>query len=71
MQVEQPDKVNVEGSVRTIVPIGDEQSRLMDLRVKFSGGNWRIGQPVRVALPTSAIKEVLAVPPPGKTILLI
>ncbi|WP_455374984.1 efflux RND transporter periplasmic adaptor subunit [Kaarinaea lacus] len=62
LQVDQPAKVNVEGSVRTIVPIGDEQSRLMDLRVAFQGSNWRIGQPVRVALPTAAVKEVLAVP---------
>jgi len=62
LQVEQPEKVTVQGSVRTIVPVGDEQSRLMDLRVTFTGSNWRIGQPVRVALPTSAVKEVLAVP---------
>jgi RND family efflux transporter MFP subunit len=62
LQVGQADKVLVEGSIRTIVPIGDELSRLMDLRVNFTGTNWRIGQPVRVALPTAAVKEVLAVP---------
>lgn len=62
VQIDQGEKVNVEGVVRTIVPVGDEQSRLMDLRVDFSGANWRIGQPVRVALPTSQVKEVLAVP---------
>ena len=62
LQVDQGQKVNFEGAVRTIVPVGDEQSRLMDLRVNFTGSNWRIGQPVRVALPTAAVKEVLAVP---------
>lgn len=62
LQVDQGGKINIEGIVRTIVPVGDEQSRLMDLRVDFSGVNWRIGQPVRVALPTSQVKEVLAVP---------
>ncbi|WP_455222299.1 efflux RND transporter periplasmic adaptor subunit [Kaarinaea lacus] len=53
---------SVEGSVRVIVPVGDERSRLMDLRIGFSDANWRIGQPVRVALPTSLPKEVIAVP---------
>jgi RND family efflux transporter MFP subunit len=62
LQIDQGEKVNIEGTVRTIVPVGDEQSRLMDLRVDFSGVNWRIGQPVRVALPTSQVREVLAVP---------
>lgn len=62
LQVEQGEKINIAGTVRVIVPVGDEQSRLMDLRVNFSGSNWRIGQPVRVALPTSQVKEVLAVP---------
>ena len=62
LQIDQGEKINVEGTVRTIVPVGDELSRLMDLRVDFSGVNWRIGQPVRVALPTSHVREVLAVP---------
>ncbi|WP_455208234.1 efflux RND transporter periplasmic adaptor subunit [Kaarinaea lacus] len=60
LQVNPPEIV--EGEVRVIVPVGDELSRLMDLRINFSGANWRIGQPVRVALPTAAPKEVLAVP---------
>lgn len=52
----------ISGTVRTIVPVGDERSRLMDLRIHFEGVNWRIGQPVRVGLPTSLPREVLAVP---------
>jgi len=62
LQVDQPQLIAVEGDVRTIVPVGDERSRLMDLRINFKDVNWRIGQPVRVALPTDATKEVLAVP---------
>ena len=62
LQVDQPELVAIEGDVRTIVPVGDERSRLMDLRINFSQVNWRIGQPVRVALPTAAPKQVLAVP---------
>jgi RND family efflux transporter MFP subunit len=60
LQVNAPEII--EGTVRVIVPVGDERSRLMDLRIIFTGANWRIGQPVRVALPTAAPKEVIAVP---------
>ncbi len=62
LQGNQQKPVVVEGNVRTIVPVGDERSRLMDLRINFKGVNWRIGQPVRVALPTDAPKQVLAIP---------
>ena len=62
LQVDQPQLVAVQGEVRVIVPVGDERSRLMDLRINFKDVNWRIGQPVRVALPTAAPKEVLAIP---------
>jgi RND family efflux transporter MFP subunit len=53
---------HVEATLRTIVPIGDARSRLLDLRLDFNGINWRVGQPVRVALPTAVAKQVLAVP---------
>ncbi|MGD8591935.1 MAG: efflux RND transporter periplasmic adaptor subunit [Gammaproteobacteria bacterium] len=53
---------HVEATLRTIVPIGDARSRLLDLRLDFAGVNWRVGQPVRVALPTAVAKQVLAVP---------
>ena len=52
----------ISGKVRTIVPVGDERSRLMDLRIVFEGVSWRIGQTVRVGLPTSVPREVLAIP---------
>jgi RND family efflux transporter MFP subunit len=53
---------HVEATLRTIVPIGDARSRLLDLRLDFEGVNWRVGQPVRVALPTAVAKQVLSVP---------
>ena len=56
------DASSLRGTVRTIVPVGDERSRLMDLRVDFTGAQWRVGQQVRVALPTANLKEVLAIP---------
>ena len=53
---------HAQAALRTIVPIGDARSRLLDLRLDFKGKDWRVGQPVRVALPTAVAKEVLAVP---------
>jgi RND family efflux transporter MFP subunit len=52
----------VKATLRTIVPIGDARSRLLDLRLDFTGINWRVGQPVRVALPMAVAKQVLTVP---------
>jgi len=60
--VEHSGKIEIEGQVRTIVPVGDERSGLMDLRIHFKNEGWRIGQPVRVALPTAKPKEALVVP---------
>lgn len=52
----------IKGIVRAIVPMGDDRSRLMDLRLSFSEKIWRVGQQVRVGLPTAIPREVLAVP---------
>ncbi len=48
--------------VRALVTVGDERSRLLDLRITAKNKNWVIGQSVRVALPTAMAKKVLAVP---------
>ena len=52
----------IKSPVRALVAAGDERSRLLDLRITVANGDWTIGQPVRVALPTAIAKEVLAVP---------
>ncbi|MDH5323919.1 MAG: efflux RND transporter periplasmic adaptor subunit [Gammaproteobacteria bacterium] len=52
----------VQGTVRTLVPVGDRRSRLLDLRVEFPKGNFRVGQPLRVALPTAQARTVMAIP---------
>ncbi|NOZ54567.1 MAG: efflux RND transporter periplasmic adaptor subunit [Gammaproteobacteria bacterium] len=62
LSVEQSERVEIEGVVRTIVPVGDERSGLMDLRINFKSRGWRVGQPVRVALPTANPKKTLVVP---------
>ena len=50
------------GVVRAIVPVGHERSRLLDVRINFTNPLWRVGQPLRVALPTAKAREVLTVP---------
>lgn len=50
------------GKVRAIVPIGDDRSRLYELRLTPAERGWPVGQTLRVAVPSDAPREVLAVP---------
>jgi RND family efflux transporter MFP subunit len=50
------------GTVRTIVPVGDNRSRLYELRLTFENDGWPVGSDVRVAVPTADPRTVLAVP---------
>jgi len=49
-------------TIRALVPIGNDRSRMMDMRLKFKDLKWRVGQSVKVALPTARPKQVLTVP---------
>lgn len=49
-------------SVRTVIPVGDERSRMIELRVSLPAGEWLIGSAVRVALPNGEASTVVAVP---------
>ena len=51
-----------EAKLRAVVPVGDARSRLMELRLDVSGREWRAGAAVRLALPSAAPRQVLAVP---------
>lgn len=48
--------------LRTIVPVGDEVSRTMELRVVLNDSDLLVGSPVRVSLPSAQAKEVVAIP---------
>lgn len=50
------------GSIKRIVRVGDERSRLFEVRVRLEGDPWVVGSAVKVALPSSDPKEVVAVP---------
>lgn len=50
------------GTVRAIVPVGDVQSHLFDLRISVSSERWSTGDTVRVAVPTALPREALVIP---------
>lgn len=50
------------GRVATIVPVGDDRSRLYELRIAIADVPWPVGQSLRVAIPTAASRDVVAVP---------
>ncbi len=50
------------GTVRTIVPVGDNRSRLYELRIAFDRADWPVGTDVRVQVPTAQPRKVLAIP---------
>lgn len=52
----------VEGTVRTVVAVGDENTHQFELRLDLDPGEFPVGQTVRVGVPMDQVREVLAVP---------
>lgn len=50
------------GTVRALVPFGDSRSHMFELRLSVASSPWRVGENVRLSVPTGAPTEVLAVP---------
>jgi len=50
------------GSVRTIVPFGNPQSHMFEVRLNADPSLWTVGESVRLSMPTAAAREVMAVP---------
>ncbi|MGB5209078.1 MAG: efflux RND transporter periplasmic adaptor subunit [Gammaproteobacteria bacterium] len=50
------------GQVRTLVPFSDGRSHLFEIRVTVPASPWRVGESVRLAVPSAEPIEVLAVP---------
>jgi len=48
--------------VRRVIPVGDERSRMFEVRVAADDPSWVIGSPVRVALPNSDPRRLVAIP---------
>jgi hypothetical protein len=54
--------VEKSGTVRTVVPVGDDRSRQFEVRVSTGAGQWLVGAPVEVSLPASAARTAVTVP---------
>jgi RND family efflux transporter MFP subunit len=54
--------IEITGTVRTVVPVGDERSRQFEVRVKLASARWLVGTPVEVSLPSSAERIAVTVP---------
>ncbi len=53
---------NDQASVRTIVPFGNPQSHMFEIRLDVDPEIWTVGESVRLSMPTADIKQVIAVP---------
>ncbi|MBT8112024.1 MAG: efflux RND transporter periplasmic adaptor subunit [Gammaproteobacteria bacterium] len=51
-----------EATVRTIVPFGNPQSHMFEVRLDVDPDIWTVGESVRLSMPTSDVKKVLTVP---------
>ncbi|MEO1202634.1 MAG: efflux RND transporter periplasmic adaptor subunit, partial [Pseudomonadota bacterium] len=51
-----------EHAVRTVVPVGDVVSRMVEVRLTVDDGNWLVGTPVQVSLPSDSPVSTVAVP---------
>ena len=48
--------------VAHVIPVGDERSRMFEIRIAAKDPAWVVGSPVRVALPSSDPRELVAIP---------
>jgi RND family efflux transporter MFP subunit len=51
--------------VSYVIPVGDQRSRMFEIRIAADNPAWIIGSPVRVALPNSKPRELVAIPRDG------
>lgn len=53
---------SVASTIRSVVPVGDERSRLLEVRVVLAPSAWPIGAPVRVGLSAGEAHAAVTVP---------
>jgi len=51
-----------DAAIRTIVPFGNPQSHMFEVRLDVESHIWTVGESLRLTMPTAEAKEVLAVP---------
>jgi RND family efflux transporter MFP subunit len=55
-------KLERQQPVRAVVPVGDTNSRMVEIRLSASEGDWLVGAPVQVSLPSDTPVTAVAVP---------
>ena len=55
-------ETRLSGKVRALIPVGDSQSRLYEVRVEFENPDWYAGTAVRLSTPIDTERSVVAVP---------
>jgi hypothetical protein len=48
--------------IRAVVPVGDAVSRMVEIRLSAVDGDWLVGTPVQVSLPSDTPVTTVAVP---------
>lgn len=59
------EKLESLSPVSYVIPVGDQRSRMFEIRIAADNPAWIIGSPVRVALPNSEPRELVAIPRDG------
>jgi RND family efflux transporter MFP subunit len=59
------NKIESLSPVSYVIPVGDERSRMFEIRIAAEDPAWIIGSPVRIALPNSEPRELVAIPRDG------
>ena len=54
--------VEREHTVRTVVPVGDAVSRMVEVRLSAGDSEWLVGTPVQISLPSDEAVSTVAVP---------
>jgi RND family efflux transporter MFP subunit len=54
--------VEREHTVRTVVPVGDAVSRMVEVRLSAGDSEWLVGTPVQISLPSDTAVSTVAVP---------
>lgn len=64
VSVEHSDRESL-SPVSYVIPVGDDRSRMFEVRIAANDPAWIIGSPVRIALPNSEPRELVAIPRDG------
>ena len=56
------DNNRLMATIRSVIAVGDERSRNIEVRISIPASSWAVGAPVRIHLPTERARRVVTVP---------